>query len=112
MSKSLHTVLAAVAATVSLACLATPAMAQTAWQAHHPRRAQVNGRLAMQDARVDQEVHTGQITPARAARLHGADQRIRAQEQQMAAMHGGHLTRREQARLNAEEDRVSHRIGR
>jgi hypothetical protein len=87
-------------------------MAQSAWQAHHPRRTEVNGRLAMQDARIDQEVHTGQISPAQAARLHGADQRIRAQERQMAAMHGGHLTRREQARLNAEEDRVSHRIGR
>lgn len=112
MSKPFRTALTAVAAGVCLACLAAPAMAQSAWQIHHPRRAQVNGRLAIQDARIDQEVHTGQISPARAARLHEADQRIRAQEQQMAAMHGGHLTAREQARLNAEEDRVSQRIGR
>jgi hypothetical protein len=112
MSKPFRTALTAVAASVSLACLAAPAMAQSAWQIHHPRRAQVNGRLAMQDARIDREVHTGQISPARAARLHEADQRIRAQEQQMAAMHGGHLTAHEQARLNAEEDRVSQRIGR
>lgn len=111
MSKSIRTVLTAVAATVSLACLAAPAMAQSAWQAQHPRRAQVNARLRNQDARIDQEARTGQIGPAQAQRLHGADQRIRAQEQQMAAMHGGHITQREQAKLNREEDRVSHRIG-
>ena len=111
MSKSFRTVLTAVAATASLACLAAPAMAQSAWAAQHPRRAQVDGRLRVQDARIDQEVRTGQIGPGQAHRLHAADQRIRAQEQQMAAMHGGHITAREQARLNAEEDRVSHRIG-
>jgi hypothetical protein len=111
MSKSIRTVLTAVAATVSLACLAAPAMADTPWQAQHPRRAQINARLDHQDARIDGQLRTGQISPARAARRHAADQRIRAEEQQMAAMHGGHITEREQARLNAEEDRVSHRIG-
>lgn len=111
MPHSLRTALTAAAVTVSLACLAAPAMADTPWQAQHPRRAQINARLEHQDARIDQELRTGQITPARAARLHAADQRIRAEERQMAAMHGGHLSDREQARLNAEEDRVSHRIG-
>jgi hypothetical protein len=111
MSKSIRTALTAIAATVSLACLAAPAIAQTPWQVQHPRRAQVDGRLHIQDARIDQEARTGQIGPAQAQRLHAADQRIRAQEQQMAAMHGGHITQREQARLNREEDRVSHRIG-
>jgi hypothetical protein len=111
MSDSIRTLLGAVAATLSLACLAAPAMAQTPWQAEHPREAQVNGRLRNQDARIDQELRTGQIGPEQAARLHAADHRIRAKEQQMAAMHGGHITAHEQARLNAEEDRVSHRIG-
>lgn len=110
MSKSFRTVLTAVAGTVSLACLVAPALAGP-WQAAHPRRAQVDARLATQDARIDQELRTGQIGPGQAARLHGADRRIRAEEQRMAAMHGGHITRHEQARLNAEEDRVSHRIG-
>lgn len=112
MSKSLRTVLTAAAATASVACLCAPAMAQSAWQAQHPRRAQVNARLANQDARIDQLVRTGQIGPRQAAHLHAADQRIRAQEERMAAKHGGHITAREQAKLNAEEDRVSHRIGR
>ncbi len=112
MSKVIRTVLTAAAAAASLACLAAPATAQTAWQAQHPRRAQVDGRLHDQDARIDQAARAGRIGPAEAARLHAADQRIRAREQHMAAMHGGHLTQREQARLNHEEDRVSHRIGR
>lgn len=112
MSKSFRAALAVVAATASLTCLAVPAVAQTAWQAEHPREAQVDARLRNQDARIDQEVRTGQIGPGRAAQLHAADQRIRAHEQRMAAMHGGHITKRDQARLNAEEDRVSHRIGR
>jgi hypothetical protein len=112
MSKSMRNVLTAATAALSLACIAAPAMAQTPWQAQHPRRAQVDTRLRTQDARIDEELRTGQITPARAARLHEADQRIRAHEQHMAAMHGGHITADDQARLNAEEDRVSHRIGR
>jgi hypothetical protein len=112
MSKWCRTVLTAAAAIVSLACFAGPAMAQSPWQAQHPRLAQVDARLHDQDARIDRELGTGRIGPAQAARLHGADRRIRAQEQRMAAMHGGHITAREQARLNAEEDRVSRRIGR
>jgi hypothetical protein len=112
MSRSFSSVLTAAAAAVSLSCLATPAaMAQSAWQAQHPRRAQVDARLAHQDARIDQELRTGQIGPERAARLHEADHRIREHERQMAAMHGGDITARDQAKLNAEEDRVSHRIG-
>ncbi|MGH8299049.1 MAG: hypothetical protein ACRES6_07165 [Steroidobacteraceae bacterium] len=112
MSRPFRTVLTALAAIISLACVAAPAMAQTAWQAQHPRRAQIDARLHDHDMRIDRELRTGQIGPRQAQRLHGADQRIRAQEQRMAAMHGGHITAREQARLNAEEDRLSHRIGR
>lgn len=110
MPHSFRTALTAAAVAVSLACLAAPAMADTPWQAQHPRRSQINARLDHQDARIDEQLRAGQISPARATRLHAAGQRIRAEEQQMAAMHGGHLTEREQARLNAEEDRVSHRI--
>ena len=112
MSKSIRLVLIAVAATVSLACLAGPAMADTPWQAHHPRREEVNNRLANQHARVHREVREGEMSHAQAARLHRADHRIRMQERRMAARHGGHLTRHEQARLNHEENHVSRRIGR
>ena len=112
MSKSIRTVLTAVAATVSLACLAAPAMADTPWQAHHPRREQVNNRLGNQNARIHQEVKEGEMSHAKAARLHAADHRIRMQERRDAARNGGHITKREQARLNRRENRVSRRIGR
>ncbi|MGH8181788.1 MAG: hypothetical protein ACRETR_12515 [Steroidobacteraceae bacterium] len=111
MSKSIRTVLTAVAATVSLACLAAPAMADTPWQAQHPRREEVNNRLSNQHARIHQEVKEGEMSHARAARLHRADHGIRRQERRMAARHDGHVTHREQARLNREENHVSRRIG-
>jgi hypothetical protein len=111
MSKSLRTVLAAVAATLSLACVTAPAMAQTAWQAHHARRVEVNSRLGKQNARIHQEVREGEMSHAKAARLHRADHRIRMQERRLAAKQGGHITRRQQARLNHRENRISHRIG-
>jgi len=112
MSKSIRTVLTALAATASLACLAAPAMADTPWQAHHPRREQVNSRLATQNARIHREVREGEMSHAKAARLHRADHRIRLQERRMAARQGGAVTRRQQARLNRRENRVSRRIGR
>ncbi|MFZ0500386.1 MAG: hypothetical protein WAU49_17335 [Steroidobacteraceae bacterium] len=111
MSKSYRSVLAAAAAAVSLSCLTAPAIAQSAWAAQHPLRAEVDARLAKQDMRIDERVKMGQMRPAKAVRLHAADQRIRAHEQHMAAMHGGHITRGEQAKLNAEEDAVSAKIG-
>ena len=111
MSKSIRTVLTAVAATVSLACLAAPAMADTPWQAHHPRREQVNNRLGNQNARIHHEVKEGEMSHAKAARLHRADHRIRMQERRMAARNDGHITRGQQARINREESHVSRRIG-
>ncbi|MDE2447476.1 MAG: DUF4148 domain-containing protein [Gammaproteobacteria bacterium] len=111
MSKSIRTVLTAVAATVSLACLAAPAMADTPWQAQHPRREEVNNRLGNQNARIHQEVKEGEMSHAKAARLHRTDHRIRMQERREAARNGGHLTRREQTRLNRRENHVSRRIG-
>lgn len=111
MSKSIRIVLAAVAATVSLACLAAPAKADTRWQAAHPRREEVNNRLANQHGRIHQEVKEGEMSHAKAARLHAADHRIRTQERRMAARNNGHITRGQKARLNREESHVSHRIG-
>ena len=111
MSQSIRTIVTAVAATVALACFAAPAFADTPWQAHHPRRVEVNGRLANQNARIHQQVRSGQISRAKAARLHAADHRIRRQERHMASRHDSHLTRHEDAKLNREENRVSHRIG-
>jgi Spy/CpxP family protein refolding chaperone len=111
MSKSIRTALTALAATLSLACAAAPAMADTPWQAHHPRREQVNNRLGRQNARIHREVKEGEMSRAQAARLHGADHRIRMQERHMAARNGGYITKGQQARINREQNRVSRRIG-
>lgn len=111
MSKTIRTALTAVAATASLACLSAPAMADTGWQANHPRRVEVNSRLGNQNARIRQQVRSGEMSHAQAARLHRADHRIRTQERRMASRHNGHLTQHEQRRLNREENHVSRRIG-
>ena len=104
----------ALSASALLACLAVTATSATAnpaaFDATHPRRAEVNQRLANQNQRIDAKVATGQIAPAKAARLHQADHQIRQEERDMAAQNGGHLTRQEQKTLNQQENAVSAKI--
>lgn len=107
----LKTLLAAAGLAFALGGIATSASAATPWQNHHPRRVEVNTRLANQNWRIDHAVHTGRINKFQAYRLHLADQRIRNEERWFALHHNSHLTRAEQARLNHQETRLSHRIG-
>jgi hypothetical protein len=100
--------LAALLATLSLA--AAPAMADPVWNANHPRRAEVNGRLANQNRRINAGVRDGQLTRGEAARLHAEDRGIRREERNMAARDGGHITGRDQRILNRQENRVSGQI--
>jgi hypothetical protein len=87
------------------------ASAQTNWNATHPRRAEVNHRLANQDRRIHQEVREGEMSHAEASRLHRDDHQIRQEERDMASQNGSHVTRREDYALNQQENRVSHQIG-
>jgi hypothetical protein len=87
------------------------ASAQSTFDQTHPARAEVNGRLANQNARIDAERASGQISGHRAYRLHVSDRRIRRQERRYAYNHDGRISRGEQHRLNREENHVSHRIG-
>jgi hypothetical protein len=89
----------------------TAASADTPWQASHPRREEVNGRLQNQNQRIHQERREGELNARQAHRLHLADRRIRHQERRFARHDGGHITRAEQHRLNREENKVSGRIG-
>jgi hypothetical protein len=84
----------------------TGASAQTL----HPRRDQVNDRLATQSERIHEARRDGDIGPRQAFRLHRADRRVRLQEARFAHRHQGHITRREQIRLNREENRISRHI--
>jgi hypothetical protein len=112
MLKSIRTVLTAAAATVALTALAGNAMAdETQWQKDHPRRTQVNNRLANQNQRIHNEVKDGQINKAQAAKLHGEDHAIRQEERTMASTNGGHITKSEQKSLNQQENQVSRQIG-
>ena len=89
----------------------TPAGGQTQWQKDHPRRAEVNQRLDNQNARIHQEVKSGQITKAQGAQLHKNDRQIRSEEKSMASQNGGHITRTEQKTLNQQENANSRKIG-
>jgi hypothetical protein len=111
MFKSLRTVLTVAAATVSLAGLTTTALADTQWQKDHPRREQVNNRLANQNGRIKKEVKEGEMSKAQAAKLHHEDHQIRKEERMMASQNGGHITKSEQKALNQQENGVSKQIG-
>ena len=91
--------------------VATTADAAT-WRATHPRRAEVNGRLANENHRIAVERREGEITAAQAHDMHAEVHGIRAQERYDASLHNGHITRAEQAQLNHEENGVSRQIGR
>ena len=103
--------LTSVLLTTVIACTATGAMADTRWQRHHPRREQVNARLAHQNRRIHEERKEGDITGAQAHAMHQTDRSIRAQERADAAAHGGHITKAEQRQLNGELNANSHAIG-
>jgi len=112
MLKSVRKVLTVAAATAALAGLAGNALADTQWQKEHPRREQVNNRLANQNKRIHQERKEGEITKAQAAKLHSEDRAIRQEERTMASTNGGHITKAEQKALNQQENQVSKQIGR
>jgi len=84
---------------------------ETQFDKEHPRRAEVNGRLANQNARIKNEVKSGQITKTKAAKLHKEDRQIRGEEKVMASHDGGHITKADQKSLNQQENAVSKQIG-
>ncbi len=111
--------IAAGIASLSLAALA-PASASAAtttkkhesrWDRRHPRRDEVNDRLANQNRRIHEERKEGDLTKAQARALHKDDHQIRQEERDMASQNGGHITKAEQRTLNQQENAVSKQIG-
>jgi hypothetical protein len=106
-----------IAAVLALSGAATGAFAQSSssassqWDKNHPRRAEVNSRLANQNKRIDQERKSGQITKAQAHQLHSEDHAMRQEERTMASTNNGHITKSEQRSLNQQENQVSNQIG-
>ena len=90
----------------------TSASAETQWGRNHPRRDQVNDRLANQNRRINQEVREGELTRGQAQQIHREDRAIRHEERTMAKFNNGHITPAEQKALNQQENAVSRQIGR
>ena len=95
-----------------IATTAASALAETKWEKNHPRRDQVNDRLANQNKRINKELKEGEITKQQANKLHKEDRQIRQEERDMASQNGGHITKQEQNVLNQQENAVSRQIGR
>ena len=70
----------------------------------HPRRNEVNARLANQRRRINQGVKNGRLTPAQAQQLRANDQAIKSQEKADLKANEGFLTKPEQKQLNQEEN--------
>jgi hypothetical protein len=102
--------LSATVITAALAGAAGTAGADTTWQKNHPRREQVNNRLANQNSRIHQDVKNGTITRGQAAALHHQDHQVRQEERAMASQNGGHITKSEQKVLNQQENAISKEI--
>jgi hypothetical protein len=81
------------------------------WAPQHPRRAEVNHRLARQNVRINRELRNGEITRGEARKLHREDHFVRHEERFMARGHRGHITRVEQHALNQQENGVNKQIG-
>jgi hypothetical protein len=92
--------------------MAGSAFAETSWERNHPRRDQVNDRLANQSRRINQEYREGEITRGQARALHREDRQVRREERTMASLDGGHITRADQRALNQQENVISRQIGR
>ena len=87
------------------------ATANGRWAQNHPRRAEVNWRLANQNRRIFQERREGEISCGQAAQLRSQVRQIREEERLMARQNGGHITRLEQRSLNQQENQISREIG-
>jgi len=96
---------------LALVTFGTTAASATPWQFNHPRRAEVNDRLAVQNFRIKMGEASGRITPLQAIQLHQEDHTIRTEERAMAGFNGGYITPAEQRALNQQENVVSRRIG-
>jgi hypothetical protein len=111
MLRSIRYALTVGAAALVLGSFATGALADTQWQKNHPRREQVNNRLANQNRRIHQEVKEGELSKQQASKLHREDRAIRKEERTMASTNHGHITKAEQKALNQQENQVSKQIG-
>jgi hypothetical protein len=95
-----------------VAGLAAPAFAETAWERNHPRRDQVNDRISNQFHRINQERREGELSRGQARAMRMQERGVLAEERADARLHGGHITRGEQAQLNRDLNAIGREIPR
>jgi hypothetical protein len=95
-----------------VAGLAAPAFAETAWERNHPRRDQVNDRISNQFHRINQERREGELSRGQARAMRMQERGVRAEERADARLHGGHITRVEQAQLNRDLNAIGREVPR
>jgi hypothetical protein len=110
MSHSFRRKLTFATALVMFAGMVGTASAETTWQKNHPRRTQVNHRLANQNRRIHNDVKKGTLTRGQAAALHKDDHLVRHEERDMARQNGSHITKPEQRVLNRQANAISNQI--
>ncbi|MBS0226248.1 MAG: hypothetical protein JSS25_07920 [Proteobacteria bacterium] len=98
-------------APVTASAATTTKKHESRWDRHHPRRDEVNDRLAHQNRRIHEERKEGDLTGAQAHALHKDDRQIRQEERDMASQNNGHITKSEKHTLNQQENAVSKQIG-
>jgi len=76
----------------------------------HPRRNEVNKRVANQRGRINQGVKNGKLTEQQSKQLKADDKAIKKQEHADVKANGGHLTKSEQKQFNQEENTDSRLI--
>jgi hypothetical protein len=106
----LRSLIIAAAGLAMAAGTAGAASAATPWQAHHPRRVEVNHRLHHMNRLIRKERHEGDLTAAQAGRLHERERMIRMHERRFARAHHSHLTRHELVKLNHRENALHRHI--
>lgn len=98
-----------VGAAASSAMAAEPK--DNAWQKTHPRREQVNRRMAAQNQRIRTEVKEGDLTRLQAAALHRDDRQIRRDVRLTTRQHDRPIAKLEQQTLNQQQTAVRRQIG-
>ena len=94
----------------ALAAIPVAGASAATWDQTHPRRTEVNHRLAHQDHRINRDLREGKITFWQAMRLHRDDRAIRTSERTDARFDHGHVTRADQRGLNQDENAVNRDI--
>jgi hypothetical protein len=78
----------------------------------HPSRAEVNQRLINLNHRIHDKEANREMSQRVADHLRQRGRQIHQEERRMASRHNGHVTKREQSRLNHQENHLSKKIHR